>query len=73
MANPAMAPSNRQDMLVNSGHESRDENEKTVSPENIETILEAERKLTFRNVCSQYPKIVVWSLFWCMTAVACTF
>lgn len=52
-----------------------DEHAKALSYEleNMDNLLEVEHNLTFRAVWSRYPKIVGWSFFWCMTAVACAF
>ncbi|CAG8171014.1 unnamed protein product [Penicillium olsonii] len=56
--------------LSSSDYKSGDKDETTMSQEHIETVMETERSLTFLAVCSRYPKIVGWSFFWCMTAVA---
>lgn len=45
--------------------------EKYATGEQIEALVQEEHTLTFRDVCRQYPKIVWWSFFWCMSAVAC--
>lgn len=47
------------------------EGEKHDAEEQIEALVREEHTLTFRDVCRQYPKIVWWSFFWCMSAVAC--
>lgn len=47
------------------------EHEKNSAWSHVEALLEEERRLSFLDVCHRYPKIVWWSFFWCMTAVAC--
>jgi hypothetical protein len=46
--------------------------EKDAIGQHIEALTEEEHNLTFLAVCRQYPQIVWWSFFWCLTAVACT-
>lgn len=42
-----------------------------VKAQHLESLGDEEHKLTFVALCRQYPKIVWWSFFWCMTAVSC--
>ncbi|KAL2813414.1 maltose permease [Aspergillus granulosus] len=46
------------------------EQEKHAIGQHIEALVEEEHNLTFLAVCRLYPKIVWWSFFWCLTAVA---
>jgi len=42
-----------------------------VKAQHLDALGNEEHNLTFVALCRQYPKIVWWSFFWCMTVVTC--
>ncbi|KAJ4508074.1 hypothetical protein HRR83_005655 [Exophiala dermatitidis] len=70
MARPEAALSGSQKVDTQPATEVAMDSEKYATGEQIEALVQEEHTLTFRGLCSQYPKIVWWSFFWCMSAVA---
>ncbi|KAL4789146.1 maltose permease [Aspergillus venezuelensis] len=46
------------------------ENMEKAPEKNLDAFVEEEHGMTFLAVCRQYPKVVWWSFYWCLTAVA---
>lgn len=72
MSTPVESSDSHHSPVIVGNETGNQDQEKTLSRDQVGDVLEMEHNLTFLDVCSQYPKIVVWSFFWCMTAVACT-